>query len=275
MKKKLIFSRIHYWGLFWINFKNEIFNDLLSIKEKDWFVNNWSYKWYLSELEKENIEWIEYIIWEITKIIPKEDVISIDKHTKKEISTVNEDVKDNESLFILFPAKNLIWFEVSKTLTKNQFFNAFKEWYLSINSNTEPEFDLIYDEEFLMEMLNSFYSVSSAKFDLKTTNPDSREEFKKIDDLFQITNSETNKLYLSPKKWESLDFKNKDSIVKQWLAMSSSWYWSWTIIWRDKENKKLTIKTWDQNLKEIQIDETETKDEIKRKIVLTFNTLTN
>lgn len=258
-----------------MNFKDEIFKDLSLIKEKDWFVYNWNYKWYLSKLKKENIEWIEYIIWEITKIIPKEDVVSIDKHTKEEINTINKDVKDNESLFILLPIKNLIWFEISKTLTKKQFFNAFKEWYSSINSNTEPEFDLIYDELILIEELKKMSSVSFAKFDLKTTNPDSREEFKKIDDLFQITNSETNKLYLYAKKWKSLDFKNKDSIVKQWLAMSSSGYWWWEIIWINKEGKKIIIKTWDKNLKEIQIEETETRDEIKRKIVITFNTLTN
>jgi len=48
-------------------------------------------------------------------------------------------------------------------------------------------------------MLDNFSKVSYAKFDLKTTNPDSREDFKEIDDLFQATNSETNQLFLKPK----------------------------------------------------------------------------
>lgn len=275
IKKKLLFSKIHYWGLFSLNFKTDIFSDLLKIQNKDWFIYYWNYQWYLSDLIKTNIEWVEYIFWRLNKVIPNEENVSVDKHTKEEKRIINKDIKDNESTFIIYPQKHLIWFQASKTLTKNQFFSSLKTWYNSAGLNPEPEFDLIFDEKFLLEMLDNFSKVSYARFDLKTTNPDSREDFKEIDDLFQATNSETNQLYLKPKSWDSLEFRNKKSLVRQWLSMSASWYWWWTINGYDLSWNPYTIRTGDNNLKEIEIEDTWTEDEITKKIIFTFQTLIN
>lgn len=273
MKKKLLFAKIHYWWLFSLNFKTDIFKDLLKVQWKDWFIHSWNYQWYFSDISKIIVEEKEYIYWKLNKIIPNEENVSVDKHTKEEKTVINTDIKDNESIFIIYPQKHFIGFEASKTLTKNQFFWAFISWYRWINSHTEPEFDLIFDEKFLLEMLDNFSKILYAKFDLKTTNPDSREDFKILDDLFQVTNSEVNQLYLKAKSWETLEFNNKKSLVRQWLSMSASWYWWGLIHWYDLSNNPYTIKTWDNNLKEIEIEESCSENEIIKRIILTFDNL--
>lgn len=277
MKRKINFARIHYSWLFWFSFEKDIFKDLLKIKNQDGFIYCNDYYYCISELYNENIDWYECIVWIITKVIPKEQKESIDKHTKEVKEIINEYVKNNESMFLILPSKNLIWFITSKTLTKNQFFSAFKQAFFINNFNYEPEFKLIYDEDYLVELLNRLVEVKFAKFDLYTTNPDSREDFKKIDDLFQATKSYKNKIILNSKKWkwESLDFKNKDSLIRQWLAMSSSWYWWWEIQWINQEWNYITIKTADRNIKEVEITNTQTVDEVKRKIIIVFINIIN
>lgn len=256
-----------------MNFKKEIYDDILKVTNNDGFIHSLNYKWYLSDICEKKIEGEEYILWKLNKVIPNEENVSVDKSTKEEKTVINKDIKDNESFFIIYPNKYLIWFESSKTLTNKQFSDAIVSGFRSVNLNVEPEFDLIYDEKFLLEMLDNFKSISYAKFDLKTTNPDSREDFKKIDDLFQATNSNINHLNMRPKRWDSLKFENKESLVRQWLSMSASWYWWWTIDWYDINWNPYTIRTWDNNLKEIVIEDNWTETEIIKKIIFTFNNL--
>jgi hypothetical protein len=274
--KKFLFSRLHFSGMFGEALSSDdLLNDLKSIEGIDGFIESSGYGWYFRDISSENIEGIDYIFGWLDKISLNKNEIVVDKDTKEENVETIENVKLREGFFIMKPSKNIVAFESCRFLTKNQFKQAFEEGYEQIMVGYAPEFDFLFDEAKLFEDLANLKEAYSAKFDLKTTNPDARKDFEKIDNLFQATNSEVNKMHLAPKKGDTLDIDNTDSLVRQGLAMSAAGYGSGTVAGKDINGNSYVIKTGERNLETIEISETKTLDEVKKLLIIKFDKLTD
>lgn len=269
--RKFYFSRLHFNGLFGQEIdEKKVFDDLRELQRVKSFIRSNNFGWIFKGINMESFEGKHLITGKLNKIELKKVETVISENTKEENQEIIENVKMKESLFVIDFSRNLISFETYRSLTKKQFIQAFIDGYRQIGVPYEPEFDLIYDENKLQEELKKMHSVSFAKFTLKTTNPDSREEFEKIDDLFQATDSATNYLYLSPKKGEFLNIKNPDSLVRQGLFMSAAGYGGGEVVGKDVNNNDFVIKTGDNNLETLEIHESKTEEEIKKTMVFRF-----
>lgn len=269
--RKFFFSRIHYSGLFGGNWNASIFNDLQDIEKANGFILSNGYEWSFSGIQSKEIDNTIYIIGKLIKINPEEERITIDKQTKEEKPHTTENVKEKESFFIVDVNAHFISFETSKVLTKKQFTEAFMKAFEKMQKPYEVVFDFTYDEEILMERLAKLKKATSAHFKLKTTNPDSYEEFKEIDELFRKSGINASNLYFRSKKGESLNTKDQKSLIRQAISMSSAGYGGGTVYGEDFTGKPFTVQTGENIIDKIEVSESKTEEEITRTIIIKFN----
>ncbi|MBN2086789.1 hypothetical protein JW758_00410 [Candidatus Peregrinibacteria bacterium] len=269
--RKFLFSRIHYTGLFGGNWSEKIFSDLQEIENSEGFVFANGYEWSFSGIQKQEIENNDYIIGKLIKINPEEERITIDEQTKEEKPYTTENVKEKESFFMIDINAHFISFEISKILTKKQFTEAFFKAFEKAEKPYEIEFDFTYDEEILVERLKKLKKANSAHFKLKTTNPHAYEEFKEIDELFQKSGIDASNLHFQPKKGETLNITDQQSIIRQAISMSSAGYGGGTVYGEDISGKPFTVQTGENIIDKIEVSESKKDDEIKKTIIIKFN----
>lgn len=268
--RKFLISRIHFTGLFFESGTTNVLADLKKIEGMKEFITVDGYEWIFRDVKDEEIEKRKYILGKLVKVNPAKQEIIVNETTKAETPETRENVKEKETLFMIDPKDHLIAFEVFKILTRNQFEHAFIEGYKKIGTEYEPELDFTYNEEVLNQELTKMKKAKWAKFSLKATNPDSREEFKKLDDLLHKSNVDRGSLYLKPPPSQGLNTTNADSLVKQSLAMSAAGYGSGEVHGEDLEGNPLVIKTGTSKIDSIEIEESKTDDEVKKKLIIKF-----
>jgi len=110
--------------------------------------------------------------------------------------------------------------------------------------------NLCLDKGNIYERISSWKVFESATFKLRPTNPDSDDDFKKLDEII-IKAGGNAKLSFNIKDSESKSLAKKDSIIQQGIAMASAGYGTFTLTGvkdegRDKiisgERKKLRKK---------------------------------
>ncbi len=267
--RKFLVARFHYSGLFSLNWKAEVFQDLLDIEKSAGFIYALWYSWSFKDIKEEEIDGKKYISGLIVKINEKEESITIDERTKSEVSEILENTKEKEGLFFIEIDTHLIAIEVSKKLTRKQFQAVLIGGYSKAQKYSSPEFDFTYDEEKLMERVLWMKKVKTASFKLKTTNPSAHDEFKVLDDNFRMSWVSQSNHYF--KGWDSgLNVSDTSSIVRQAIAMSASWYWSGTIWWEWNDWTPQTVQMGDNVIDKIEVLEEEDDTSIKRKLVIKF-----
>lgn len=269
--RKFIFSRVHYTGLFGGQWRTSLLSDLIEIQQSDGFIIAEHYGWNFVDVKEETIDNIKYITGRLIKIDLEDERITIDEHTKKELPVVAENVKLRECFFIIDVNSHLISFETSKTLTKKQFKEAFIGGFKKLEKPYDVEFDFTYDEDKLIEKLEKVRKAFSAHFTLKTTNPDSYDEFKELDELFQKSGIDNSNLWFKTKPGKSLNIKDQSSLVRQALSMSAAGYGGGTIRGEDNLGQSITIQTGESIIDKIEVVESADEETIKKKIIIKFN----
>lgn len=270
MMRRFTFGRIHYRGLFEGLFKTSVKQDLLEIQNQRGFIVSDRYHWVIKDIDEEIVDGMRIVKGKIVKIIPRQEIATVDEETKSERIDDVADVKDKESLFLISPEFNLIALETHKTMTSGQLEKMLIAGFLKVGKAYQPEIDYTYDDDRIVERLLEFSAVKSAKFKLTATNPHANNEFKPLDDQFQRSNVHKAEMYYRADDDKKLDIDNPHSIVRQSLMMAAAGYGSGSIFGRNKKDKPYTVSLGDNLIDRVDIKESLTDDEIIKNIVIKF-----
>lgn len=268
--RRFTFGRIHYRGLFQGLFKASIKQDMLDIQMQKGFILSDGYHWTVKDISEETVDGMKILKGKIVKIIPNQEIATVDEETKNEKIDEVTDVKDRESLFFISPDYNLVALETSKTMTSKQLEKMLVAGFLKSSKAYQPEIDYTYDDDKIIEKLSEFSSAKSARFILTATNPHANNEFKPLDDQFQLSNVHKAEMHYRADGDKKLDINNPKSIVRQSLMMAAAGYGSGRIFGRDKKDKPYTVSLGSKLIDTISIDESFTDDEIIKNIVVKF-----
>ncbi len=269
--RKFVIARIHYSGIFGGMFKDNILSDLSELQDSSGFIVSDGYHWTVGGIEQIDADGARVVQGVIAKIIPTQELTIVDEETKTESLTEASEVKDRESHFFIGLDSNLIALETSGMLTKKQLANVFIAGFLKITKNYQPELDYTYDDHLIIEKLEKFSAAKLAKFNLTATNPHANDEFKPLDDQFHKANVAKAELTYQPSVDGKLDIKNEESIVRQSLMMAAAGYGSGFIKGSDVHDKPYTLQLGDNLIDTVEIHESLTDDEVRKRIILKFN----
>jgi hypothetical protein len=118
-------------------------------------------------------------------------------------------------------------FEEKYQISKNQFVKNFSKFWKKHNES-EIEFEFIKDESQALQIIKSWDRVVKAKFSLSPTNPDSKEDFKKLDEFIRKSRAKKAKLEFRNDE-QGLSF-DKESPAAEGLAMASAGYGDYSIL---------------------------------------------
>lgn len=143
-------------------------------------------------------------------------------------------------------------------------FKTFKDSYLG--NSYIPDVDLTYlgDKIKLIEKINSFKSIFTARFVLFPSNP-SRRNWEEIDNDLKNSNVEKRTIIDKAKPNGSLDYKKENTNVQAYITMVEDGYGEAKLQGLDENNEKLTLNSNDLS-ERLTIDKNDNKETILEKI---------
>lgn len=217
-KMEFVFCRFHFEGLFSQDVLTRMKNFLLKSEEK--FIQEDRFNWAFGDVGSQTINNDEIIFGRLGRTITKKfgTVYDQQKHSyRKDLIKSSEAAYSN---FFIVPKSHVLALEDKYNLTRNMFVKKFKEFWTK-NDYTDIKFEFIKDEVEIFELVKGWDKLSRASFYLVPSNPDSREDWKDVDEIIRRAKA----------KRAKLEFENKDeslskqgSIIQKSMSMAADGY---------------------------------------------------
>lgn len=217
-KMEFVFCRFHFEGLFSQDVLNRMKEFLLKSEEKS--IEEERFKWAFGDVGSQTINSDEIIYGRLGRTIKQKfgTIYDQQKHSyRKDLMKSSEAAYSN---FFIMPKSNILALEDKYNLTKNMFIKKFNEFWIK-NDYTDIKFEFLKDEIEIFELVKTWDRLSRAAFDLIPSNPDSREDWKDVDEVIRKAKA----------KRAKLEFENKedglarqDSIIQKSMSMAADGY---------------------------------------------------
>lgn len=218
-KFSFLFARIHFVGLFQGDGDKHLPKFLEEVQKKT--IEDGRYSWAFGDIGTTKIDGRTVIYGRLGRTVTEKFEIIYDeiKHSyKKELVRSSEAAYAN---FFLLPEFHSIVFEEKYNLGKNTFVKYFKKFWEIGKSIVEIDFEFIKDEVEIFKLIKTWNSITKATFYLKPSNPNSRQDWKDVDEIIRKAKAKRAKLEFENKKGT---LEKNNSIIQQGMSMAASGY---------------------------------------------------